>query len=528
MRFGMKNKFARLILAPAATLLFLCSNPAQAQDLPLLTWEKGKIQSVVLGGGDTTIDWQVFLQSQDNKVLELNGSASNSNGFLVYRVTVPREIQTGAYSIVTSGEGKPPTQVAAVQIIEMQRYAITQVPGDLLFFLVALAFWFTSAGALRGQKFRKVTLLLSTGPKERYLFGEPSQEFIEHVHRFAPFEKVRIRISEQLPDSFFKYLLKSDSRGTHLNFPWLWAQLPLFALLVAAILAYSSDQIIGQPLSNQSLVLLLILVFIGSIDIYSGILAAFAYFAVDIWLLSDFSLSAVFGSIIEALLIFSPSLLIAFFSIITLQKSHISSGKPLYKIIFEWLSPAMTVHFLFVLSRSISGSVESTAALEIFIVSTLFIGRIVNSYLTGHFTTPSSKSAVVEEVEVVLGRLISPLFALIFALFLSLLFYLWIGKGWPAIALGGFICLPLFLLLIRPTLSALKFLSRLKRHPLVEIAVVLLLVYLATEAFFLLPIITELSPTLFISLSMAPVIFYSIIVYLLDLGVKADREKESS
>jgi hypothetical protein len=528
MRFGMKNKFAGLVLACVAILLFSGANPSQAQDLPLLTWEKGKIQSVVLGGGDASLRWQIFLKSQDNKVLELNGSASNTNGFLVYRFTVPRDIESGPYSIVTSGEGKPETQVAAVQIIEMQRYAITQIPGDLLFFLLALAFWLTSAGALRGQKFRKVTLLLSTGPKERYLFGEPSQEFIERVHKFAPLEKVRIRVYEQLPDSFFKYLLKSDSRGTHLNFPWLWAQLPLLAIFLAAILAFSSGQLVGQPLSNQNLMLLLLIVFIGSIDIYSGVLAAFTYFAVDVWLLSDFSLSAVFGSIIDALLFFFSALLIAFFSIITLQDSHTSSVKPLYKAVFEWLSPVISVHFLFVVSRSISGSVESTAALEILIVSTLFIGRILNSFMTGHLMTAGSKSAVVEEVDFALGRLFSPAFAMIISLFLSLLFYLWIGRGWPAIALGGFICLPLFLLLFRPTLSALEFLGKLRRHPLIEVAAVVLFVYLATEVLFFFPVITELSSTLFISLGMAPAILYSIFAYLSDLGVKGDRMKESS
>lgn len=522
----MKNKFAGLVLA--VTLFSFGTSTAQAQDLPLLTWEKGKTQSVVLGGGDAALRWQVFLQSQDNKVLELNGSTSNTNGFLVYRFTVPRDLENGAYSIVTKGEGKPETQVAAVQIIEMQRYAITQIPGDLLFFLLALAFWLTAAGALRCQKFRKVTLHLSTGPKERYLFGEPSQGFIEHAHKFAPLEKVRIRIYEQLPDSFFKYLLKSDSRGTHLNLPWIWAQLPLVAILLSSFLAFSSDQIVGSPLLNQSLIIFILLVFIGSVDIYSGVLGAITYFAVDIWLLSEFSLAAVFGSAVDAHLFFLPALLVTFFSVISTPDSAESFSRPFYKAAFEWLSPAISIHFLFVTSRSISGSVESTLGLEIMIISALFSGRIANSYLASNLFTRGSKSAVVEEVEIVIGRLISPAFAAITYLVLTLLFYLWIGKGVPAALLGGLICLPLSLLLIRPTLPALAFLGRVKRQPLIEIALVVLLVYVATEIFLFFPVITELSSTLFISLGMAPVIIYSILACLTDLGVKGDREKEIS
>jgi len=523
----MKNRFAGLALASAAFFLFLGSQAAHAQDIPLLTWEKGKTQSVVLGGGNAKLSWKVFLQSQSGEVLDLRGSASNTNGFLVYRVTVPRDIEVGAYSIVTSGERKPATQVAAVQIIEMQRYEITQIPGDLLFFLLALAIWLTAAGALRGQRFRRVQMLLSTSLKERYLLGEPAQEFIGHAHKFAPLEKMRIRIYEQLPESFFKYLLKSDSRGTHLNFPWLWAQLPWLAVALAATLALSADQITRGSLVDQNLILFLVIVFIGSIDIFAGLLAAFAYFAVDVWLLSDFSLAAIVGSILDANFFFLPVLLVAFFTIITQKESSNSSLKPLYKLIFEWLSPVICIHFLFVTGRSISGSIKSTVTLEILIIATLLIGRIANSYLTGHLLTHNSKGAVVEEIEISIGRLISPAFSFTISLFLSLLFYIWTGRGWLALLLGGLICLPLFLLLVRPTNSSLQFLGKLRRQPILEIMVVALLVFVTNEALFFLPVIAELSSTLIISLTIAPVILHSIIACLSDLSVKVDHVEES-
>jgi MFS family permease len=58
---------------------------------------------------------------------------------------------------------------------------------------VALALWFSALAALRGKKFRNVTFLTSTGPKERYLAGEPAEGLIQHVHKINRFERIRYR-----------------------------------------------------------------------------------------------------------------------------------------------------------------------------------------------------------------------------------------------------------------------------------------------------------------------------------------------
>ena len=48
----------------AALLIAIFATPtaAQAIDVPLLTWERGRVQQVVLGGGAYTANWVVTLE----------------------------------------------------------------------------------------------------------------------------------------------------------------------------------------------------------------------------------------------------------------------------------------------------------------------------------------------------------------------------------------------------------------------------------------------------------------------------------
>jgi hypothetical protein len=97
----MKNNLKLVSATFLAIFLVLGLAPANAQDIPLLTWERGKVQSVVLGGGETSKGWKVYLKSQENSVTELSSSTANTNGFIVYSLNVPRDLATGAYSIAT-------------------------------------------------------------------------------------------------------------------------------------------------------------------------------------------------------------------------------------------------------------------------------------------------------------------------------------------------------------------------------------------------------------------------------------------
>jgi hypothetical protein len=520
----MKNNL-RLLAAFFCLVTFLSTPLAKAADIPLLTWEKGKSQSVVLGGGNIDNKWKVFLKSSDAKLIELTPSISNQAGFIVYSLNVPRDISEGAYSVITKGDSSPETLVAAVEIMEMQRYEITRVPGDLLFFLLSLALVFSTLAALRSKRFRVVTFLTSTGPKERFLAGEPVEGFIEHVHKLNRFEKLRINIYEQLPDSFFKFLLKSDSRGIHLEFPVLWSILPGVSIAVSSVFGFLTRNEIDLAITGLTLVLLVSLTFIGSLDIYSGMLGAFFFIAVRLWLLPEFSISSIAFTIVTSLVFFLPALISSYFA--ALVKKPIISGfyQVMNGLIFQWVFPLAFLHSSFLIQRSITGSTQSTLGVEALLAAAIFTGRQIEEFLSNSGLKWRKRVRMVEEFEITLGRLISPSFVFSIFSLLAVIFYSWTLTFSTAVSLGLIVTAPLFLLIVRPTWQGLKFLNKVKRNHLVEMTAVAVLSSGAFLGVQYLPFVAGTSALQIVFLGLLPVFLHALISFAADLSERDLKEE---
>jgi hypothetical protein len=520
----MKNN-SRLLAVFFFLATFLFTPFAKAADIPLLTWEKGKSQSVVLGGGSIDNNWKVFLKSSNAELIELTPSISNQAGFIVYSLNVPRDISEGAYSVITKGDSSPETLVAAVEIVEMLRYEITRVPGDLLFFLLSLALLFSALAALRSKRFRVVTFLTSTGPKERFLAGEPVEGFIEHVHKLNRFEKLRINIYEQLPDSFFKFLLKSDSRGIHLEFPVLWSFLPGISIAVSSLFGYLTRNEIDLAITGLALVLLISLTFIGSLDIYSGILGAFAYIAVRLWLLPEFSISSIAFTIVTALVFFLPALISSYFA--ALVKKAMVSGfyQVMNGLIFQWVLPLAFLHSSFLIQRSLTGSTQSTLGVEALLAAAIFSGRQIEEFLSSSGLKWRKRVRMVEEFEITLGRLISPSFVFSIFSLCVVIFYSWTLNFVTAMTLALIVTSPLFLLVVRPTWHGLRFLRKVKRNHLVEMTVVAALSIGAFMGVQHLPFVAGTSAIQIIFLGLLPVFLHALISFAADLSERDLNEE---
>jgi len=524
----MKNRNGLVAFIILLATLLLPATPLSALEIPLLTWEKGKVQSVVLGGGTAVNKWKVFLKSSQAAMLELNPSRSNKDGFVIYSLTLPRDIANGAYSIVTRGANSPETLVAAVQIIDMISYSITQISTDLLFFLLSIAFWLTSLAALRGAHFRRIVFFTSTGPKERYLAGEPAGDFIEHVYKFVPLEKLRIRIYEQIPDSFFKFLLKSDSRGLHLTFPRLWAFLPMIGIGVAAALGVMADSPTQLSFTGFTRILFIGLAFLGSLDIYAGIISAVAFFSVTLWLLPDFSVSSVTAIITNSLCLFLPALASTYFATLASQQNSHGIRRSINSLFFTWATPMLMVHTLFLVSRSLTSSVAPSFGLEVTVIAAVWSGQQIQSYLSRQGIPVLKRPRVVEEFEVTIGRLISPIFAIIVLLYFGILLFVWTDDISNSLWLAAMLTAPFFLLLARPTWSRLLVLQRIRRNYLIEIGLVVIATFVAFIALQEFPIIDSSSAHLFIAVGLLPVLLYALFAFAADLSHSVEKDEVSA
>jgi hypothetical protein len=136
--------FIALLFAPTA---------AQAFDIPLLTWERGREQQVVLGGGAYTQSWTVTLEGNGVTPLTFTASEKNAAGYVVYSLKIPADLPIGAYSIVTIGKGSPRTVVAGVNLILKQTNTVASNLFDLTLIIAIFVFLTGIVSTIRARKY---------------------------------------------------------------------------------------------------------------------------------------------------------------------------------------------------------------------------------------------------------------------------------------------------------------------------------------------------------------------------------------
>jgi hypothetical protein len=193
--------------------------------------------------------------------------------------------------------------------------------------------------------------------------------------------------------------------------------------------------------------------------------------------------------------------------------------------IFQWLFPLFFLHSVFLVQRSITGSIQSTLGIEALLAAVIFSGRQIEAFLSNSGLKWRKRVRIVEEFEITLGRLISPSFSFaIFALFV-VIFYSWTLNFVTAITLGLIVTSPLFLLVVRPTWQSFRFLRKVKRNHLVEMIVVLLLSIAAFLGVQYLPFVAGTSAIQIILLGLLPVFLHALISFAADLSERDLKEE---
>ena len=120
MHSEMKSKFFAFL-----TLTFLFVLPgvsiAQALDVPEINWERGRQQSITLGGETTNTLWKISLVGMGQN-LEFERSTPNEDGFIVYSLEIPSDLTVGKYRVITSGPEIEGVTNAYINILETVSY----------------------------------------------------------------------------------------------------------------------------------------------------------------------------------------------------------------------------------------------------------------------------------------------------------------------------------------------------------------------------------------------------------------------
>lgn len=142
----------------------LFATNANAEEIPVLVWEVGQTQNVVLGKGDSEQNWDLYLKNQSGQKFQLSQSQLNQDNFSVYTITLPVDVSLGGYVVeAINSSTNEVKQVAGIQVIENSLKEITRVPLELLLVLLSFSLFLFMLSQLKGKTLNLSIMELESG-----------------------------------------------------------------------------------------------------------------------------------------------------------------------------------------------------------------------------------------------------------------------------------------------------------------------------------------------------------------------------
>lgn len=274
------NKYRVISTFALAIFISLIPNIALASDLPVLTWERGKEQNVVLGNVDNSANLKVVLANRNSTILTFSKSRVNAKGFVVYSASIPSTIPTGTYFVETANfQGKSNAVVAAVDIVSTKNFDIGQVPSNL--FLEIGFFTFLISTLLvtkRLDRFEIETNNLDLSNRSQSPRNQ-SPNLINRLNKL--YSRFQVRSSRGSQDqSFLQTIVDTNDqtlRGIAGYLPYLIMLITCGVVIGFSFLSHK----IGDPIPYWAVLILLIL---SSIHFYSAIVGSFTFVAINLFI----------------------------------------------------------------------------------------------------------------------------------------------------------------------------------------------------------------------------------------------------
>ncbi len=270
-----KIKFVALSLIA----LFFTPTVAQAFDIPLLTWERGREQQVVLGGGAYTQSWTVTLEGNGTEPLKFSSSQKNDAGYVVYSLNIPADHPVGPYSVVTIGKGSPRTVVAGINLIEAQTTTVASKLFDLTLILAIFVFLTGIVSTIRARKYQYIPFRSAQVlPRLTDPIYDEEENFWDRLES-APY-RVRVRSLISLRPSLIRFLLIREGELAHRLSKVYYGLSPFIGLAAGAIASVEVSR--NSNLAATPMTIFIIVAAIGIFDAFAGVAATLGFWAVQL------------------------------------------------------------------------------------------------------------------------------------------------------------------------------------------------------------------------------------------------------
>ena len=271
-----------------ALFLFLSIPCASATDIPTLTWERGKVQNIVVGNASQQANWKIMLLSERISDVTFSPSKVNDRGFIVYSVELKTSLPLGQYSAVVFGDGNSGgTEIAFVQVVELKSFSILDSKYEVGLLGTLLTFVLVLLSTLKARKYSFIRFF-----REDKLVEDGSLLYAKNIPRFAyKFYLYRINSLHSFKPSLMKFLMEFNDTLLHKLSPLAWVLLPTVGLIAGIYGGF----VTAQETLKFPLLSLALLTVISVIDAYCAI------FVISGFLIAQITLGEVmnFRTVIE-------------------------------------------------------------------------------------------------------------------------------------------------------------------------------------------------------------------------------------
>ncbi len=257
------------ILAPTAAI---------AADIPLLTWERGRQQQVIIAEGDLDRNWVTQLVGNGQEVTFAD-SAKDAQGYVAHTITIPDDFPTGSYEIVTYENGGEGRVIAGVLVVEATTRTAASNLMDLAAIITIFVFLTAIASTIRARKYREIQF------KSAQVLPRITDPIIDGDENFwdrleaAPY-RLRVNWLNSFKPSLLRFLLIREGELAHRLNKHFYGVSPLLGLIAGVIASIQVNK--NEGIAATATTLFLAFAFVGIFDAFSGFAATLGFWAIQI------------------------------------------------------------------------------------------------------------------------------------------------------------------------------------------------------------------------------------------------------
>jgi hypothetical protein len=522
------KKIALTLLIAFFSTIF--ASAANAADIPLLTWERGKQQTIVLGTTKGEASFGIYLVGEGQSDREFSSSLPNAAGYIVYSIDLPNDLPLGGYSIQARAAGRPNTEVAAINIIERRIYTIASIPTDLRLLFALYAIIVSSFAIIRARKYS--SLSFNRDKSHRRIKGQESNgSRVPAV--FQPFYKFRSRRQAEMEISFLKFITYKDGEPLHKASPILWALIPFATFLLGMFMSYGIQATTVIP--NVAIGLIVLVALIGAVDAFSGATAAAGFIFASLILGDVNGMRSFLAVVAFTMAWYMPSMLASMYLIVlridfTDNFGKLSSGlKDFLAVLVSAIFGSTVVVISAIVTDSLIINIQGDSFARWPLMALVAIVILAKNYLEVAIDRSRAKKG--SEVEVItesiyLARAISPGMTFLLAVAFFGITYVWTEKPLQSLIATAIIAAPFFLsFMVFPEVAGKRF-PMIRRNLILETLVISVFTGLVYVGLQYLPMTTRDKAQAFILVGLVPVLIHAIYSALVVSSERAQQKEE--